>query len=121
VARETRVRGSAPYRDLLAFTAASRQRLAEEREFAGRRDRAMEQLLRQIRIEDDAEGERLRDDLAADRREAHEAFVEAVARKRAEAKQAFRRLADFGPADAALFDRLADQELDALLKERGDF
>jgi hypothetical protein len=33
----------------------------------------------------------------------------------------FRRLADFTPADVGVFDRLADQELDALLKERGDF
>jgi hypothetical protein len=118
-AQEARVRGSAPFRDLLAFVADSRTRLAGEQQLVRRREEALAQLFQQIQT-DAAERERIRAELTADRRDAHKAFVESVARRRAEVKQAFRRLADFAPADVGVFDRLADQELDALLKERGD-
>jgi hypothetical protein len=119
-AQEARMRGSAPFRDLLAFVADRRNRLAGEMQLARRREEALAQLFQQIDT-DAAERERIRAGLTADRREAHKEFVESVARRRAEAKQAIRRLADFTPAAIAVFDRLADQELDTLLKERGDF
>jgi hypothetical protein len=119
-ARETRVRGSTPFRDLLAFAADRRNRLAEELQLARRREAALTQLFQQIDA-NAAERERILAGLTADRREAHKEFVESVARWRAEVKQAFRRLADFSTADIEVFDRLADQELDALLKECGDF
>jgi hypothetical protein len=119
-AREARVRGSASYRDLVAFLAASREQLAEEGQLLGRRERALEQLFLQIPVADDAEREGIRAGLAADRREANRVFADLVARRRAEIKQAFRR-AGSDPDDATVFDHLVDQELDALLKERGDF
>jgi hypothetical protein len=119
-AQEARIRSSAAYRDLVAFLAASREELAEEGQLAGRRERALEQFLSQIPVADDTEREGIRARLTAERREANRAFADLVARRRAEIKQAFRRV-DFDPDDAAVFDQRVDQEMDALLKERGDF
>jgi hypothetical protein len=108
--QEARLRGTPLFRDLLAFLADVRWRLAEEDQLARRQEQALAQLFAQLNVTDQAERERLRATFTADRRAARKALAEAADRKRAETKQAFRRLPDCKPADAEVFDRLVDGE-----------
>jgi hypothetical protein len=115
--REARLRDTEPFRDLVRFLAEARARLREEDRLARRQDQALEQLFRQVAVRGVAERERLRASLTASRQEWKNDFRAAAARKQAEAKAAFRRSTDFTPADAEVFDRLVDRELDALRQE----
>jgi hypothetical protein len=104
--REARLRQSPALRELARFVQGElRQRQAQE-DLARKQERALALLRGQLKVTDPAELDRLR--AAAEGREELEARV---ARKRAEARRAFRREPGHDPADAEEFDRLAEQEL----------
>jgi hypothetical protein len=110
-----RLRDTPAFRGLIAFVARTRAQHREREELARRQKMAMAQLFRQLNVNDPAEQEKIRADLEG--RGDTRAIIDAVDKKRAEVKRAYRDSADFNPADRALFDQLVDQELDALLKE----
>jgi hypothetical protein len=106
--REGRLRQSPAFRELARFVRAElRDRQARE-ELARKQARALALLPAQLKVTDPAELERLR--AGGDREEAQAR----VARKRAEARRAFRREPGHDAADAAVLDRLIDKELAAL-------
>jgi hypothetical protein len=107
--REEQLRQSPAFRELARFVRAElRQRQAQE-ELARKQRRALALLPEQLNVTDPAELKRLR---AGGDREA----AARVARKRAEARRAFRREPGHDAADAEAFDRLVERELAALAR-----
>jgi hypothetical protein len=105
--REERLRQSPAFREVARFVRAE-QRDREAREDLNRKQRrALALLPEQLNVTDRVELERLR---AGDDREAEGR----VARKRTEARRAFRRELGHDAADAEAFDRLVEKELGAL-------
>jgi hypothetical protein len=106
--REEQLRQSPAFRELARFVRAElRDRQARE-ELAHKQARALALLPAQLKLTDPAELERLR---TGGEREETQARV---ARKRDEARRAFRGEPGHDAADSEAFDRLVDQELAAL-------
>lgn len=106
--REEQLRRSPAFRELARFVRAELRERKGREELARKQARALALLPAQLKVTDPAELERLR---AGGEREELQARV---ARKRAEARRAFRREPGHDHADAEVFDRLVDQELAAL-------
>jgi hypothetical protein len=113
--QEARLRETPAYRDLAAFLADARKTYREQGDLAGKREKALAQLFRQLGVTDPAEQDKIRAGLA-DGRDVRVAEG-AVARKGGQVKKAFRRAPDHDRADEEAFDRLVDRELDGLMRE----
>jgi hypothetical protein len=113
--QEARLRGTLPYVELADFVRTTARKVRNHRDLTVKQEQALAVLFRQLNVTDRREQARIRAGL----QEGYDtAGIEAsVARKREEAKQAFRRSKSFSRDDEEAFDRLVDQELDRLLAE----
>jgi hypothetical protein len=115
--QEERLRQTPTFREFARFVLATRTAYRQQKQLADRQQQAMAQLFVQLGVGDADEQQRIRTGLQ-DGAEPGRVLEEAVVRQRVAVKQAYRRSPEFAEADAAVFDRLVDQELDALLKEK---
>jgi len=112
--RDERLRADPVFVELTAFAAGVRKQYRDQARQRAREERALELFLRSTNTNDPAEREKarqaLRDDDGPD-------FALLVVRKKAQAKQDFRRRGGHEPGDEEVFDRLVDEELGRLLAE----
>jgi len=108
------LRNTPTFRALAAFVAQTLAAHHARQELAQRKETELQQLFQQLDVTDPEEQATIRAGLverADDKR-----LARSVDRKRADIKRAYRASPEYQAADRELFDRLADQELDNLLK-----
>jgi hypothetical protein len=115
--QEARLRRTGHFQGVQAFVAGTQAKLDKEKQRRVREQKALGVLLQELGVRDAGEEKELKARLAP--AGPPEGYAERVAKKRAEVKSAFRQAADSTPADAAVFDRLVDAELDGLLARLG--
>jgi hypothetical protein len=108
------LRATPAFHALSTFLAQTQEQWREEQRLATQQDVEMNELFQALGVNDAAEQQQIRADLAG--RQTPAALREQIERKRAEIKNAYRKGPDFNPADAVLFDQLVDQEVDKALK-----
>jgi hypothetical protein len=115
--RVEQLRQTALFKEVQAFALATKAKWERQKQQRAREQQALAVLFQELGVGDAQEQSKLRAQLAPGG--LLQGYGEGVAQKRAAVKKAFRQAADHAPADAEVFDRLVDAELDRLLAELG--
>jgi hypothetical protein len=111
--RETRVRASVPYKQMVALADDLRKRYHEARGRLQRQKRALERLFRELVLNEEEQA-RLRKELDESKKKA-QALKRTFAERRAPARAAFQAEEGVAVADLEVFDRLLDRLAEKLL------
>jgi hypothetical protein len=112
LAQQGRLQSTTAYRDLVAFVQEVAGTKTAEKELGQRQEKALQELFRQLGVNDPREQDALRTSFLT--QPGATALAARVEQKRAEVKRAFRRAGSAAPADVEAFDRLVDARLAGL-------
>ncbi len=111
--RIARLRCSPPFQSLTTFLARTLEEFRQQQQRSSRQESELQTLFKQLGVNRPEEQQQIRADLLD--REPPASIREQIERKREAVKRHFRNQPHYNPADAELFDRLVDQEVDKSL------
>jgi hypothetical protein len=114
--QEARVRGSNPYREIVALVDGLRRQYRDAQAAAERRNQALTRMFQELNIKDADEQAKYRQEFGVGPSKRDE-YRQTLLAKRAGVKKAFQKLPDFDAEERELFEQMIDEVTDALLIE----